>query len=569
MRLSDFLSGKKNIIDHKNLKSDFISKGYERIEGSQQQIKNLAPGQTLQAEILACDGKEVQIRLANEKIIQAKIEQAMNLEVGKTVIFEVKGSGQQIVLGPLFTNMAVQENVLKALEMAGLSVNDKTVLMTKQLMEASLPIDRTTLQQLYRETNLFPYAATEDIVYLHKMNMEITEENIKQASSYHNLTHQLVKGLNNIVEEFDQLFHQLIEQNEAENAIGMYRALWGMAREVVLDSDFDISAQMKEMDMPENLVIPEEMEEVVSSQEKLEQAGKLRFEDKVNAFHGEQDRVEIELIGDEKIGDNEFLLRNDNTIISELGYKESFHEKASGRLTTDTDMRLEFMKRLLLNEEPDFVQGLEQLDSLQIRPLLEILKGEMLITPMEIAERNQVKSLYRSMNKQLDRLTNILKSSNQIDSTVFHTVTNFSNNLDFLQQINQVYSYLQLPLHLQNGEAHGELYVYSNKKHLAQQDGKISALLHLDMEYLGPIDVYVAMEQEKVSTKFMVANEEMLVFLNQHMDELTSRIQKRGYQCSYEMHVSNEIEEKGSVLEKILGEEKMLPFAEYSFDVRT
>ena len=54
-------------------------------------------------------------------------------------------------------------------------------------------------------------------------------------------------------------------------------------------------------------------------------------------------------------------------------------------------------------------------------------------------------------------------------------------------QINQTYAYIQLPLHLRQGEHKtGELFVYTNKKNLAGRDGRVSALLHLDMEHLGP-----------------------------------------------------------------------------------
>ena len=149
-----------------------------------------------------------------------------------------------------------------------------------------------------------------------------------------------------------------------------------------------------------------------------------------------------------------------------------------------------------------------------------------------------------------------------------------SQNVDFLQQLNQAYTYVQLPLRMQNGETHGELYVYTNKRNLSAKEGKISALLHLDMEHLGPVDVYVAMQAEHVNTRFYVQDEEMLDFLEQHMDILTQRLQKRGYNCDFAMQVKGETakESKAGAGESGLGgllvKEQAQPIARYAFDVR-
>ena len=146
-----------------------------------------------------------------------------------------------------------------------------------------------------------------------------------------------------------------------------------------------------------------------------------------------------------------------------------------------------------------------------------------------------------------------------------------SQNIDFLQQLNQAYTYVQLPLRLQQGDAHGDLYVYTNKRNLAAKDGQISALLHLDMEHLGPVDVYVAMQSERVSTRFYVQDDEMLDFLEQHMDLLNERLQKRGYNCSFSMQIRDEKAKPESGLHGLLAgddNQQTRSIAQYAFDVR-
>ena len=81
------------------------------------------------------------------------------------------------------------------LDMASLPVNENTVAMTKQLMDAGLPIDKNTLQQIWHESNAFPDAEILDLVNLHRVELPVTEENITQMASYRNLTHQLTAGI--------------------------------------------------------------------------------------------------------------------------------------------------------------------------------------------------------------------------------------------------------------------------------------------------------------------------------------------------------------------------------------
>lgn len=159
----------------------------------------------------------------------------------------------------------------------------------------------------------------------------------------------------------------------------------------------------------------------------------------------------------------------------------------------------------------------------------------------------------------------------QEQSAAAKTVTNMSQNVNFLNQMNQMYAYIQLPFKLSESNAHGELYVYSNKKNLASKDGEVSALLHLDMENLGPVDVYVKMKEQNVSTRFYLQDDEMLTFIHEHIDILNERLEKRGYHMSCSMTVRNEPEEgkENVTLQELLKENSNIPMmVNYSFDVR-
>lgn len=549
MKLTGMFSGENQITDNGRAQVNTV-----RSEAVNRQIQALIPGQTIQGELVFRNGNEVQIRVADNLLLQAKLDRNMNLEVGMNLTFEVKNNGKALFLSPLFTNVASDANVLKALDMASLPLNKTTTSMTQQLMEAGLPIDRNTLQQVYREVNLYPEATSSDIVNLHKMQIPVNAENVSQMVSYRNLTHQLVTGLNNVLDEVPEMFSRIMENGDTEVMVELYRQLTSLIEEKpseeqrIPDTKIDFGGQ------------PDGADDTIQGDIQTEEAPS-RSDFKATTFIGEAENT---IAGNFEDSDG-------------VGNKE-----LSGRLElageTERAAANQELYRLLNqpldNQEQQSISAKinhlwKKNDGKDIlAPVLKLLKEQWTITPEEVADPEQVESLYGRLNKQLKSLAQSLENSGQSSTSAYKAVTNLNQNLDFMQQINQLYSYVQLPLRLQQGDAHGDLYVYTNKKHLAAKDGQISALLHLDMEHLGPVDVYVSMMSEKVNTKFYLQDDEMLDFLMGHMEILTQRLQKRGYQCSFEMQVHNQ-EEASNDIRKLLTEEKHVPLAEYAFDVRT
>ena len=184
-----------------------------------------------------------------------------------------------------------------------------------------------------------------------------------------------------------------------------------------------------------------------------------------------------------------------------------------------------------------------------------------------------MEELYQKLGKQLKGLSNLLEENGQRGSSAYQNVTNLSQNVDFLQQINQTYAYIQLPLHLRQGEHKtGELFVYTNKKNLAKKDGQVSALLHLDMEYLGPTDVHVSLRGTIVHTKFYVEDEESAKIIDAHMTQLEQAIAENGYSLTNEVIMREPTlhpdTEKNAVVKEMFGDDIEKSVKRYSFDVR-
>ena len=143
-----------------------------------------------------------------------------------------------------------------------------------------------------------------------------------------------------------------------------------------------------------------------------------------------------------------------------------------------------------------------------------------------------------------------------------------NQNLQFMENVNQMFPYLQIPLKTSMESAHGELYVYQKKKGKVSEDGSSSALLHLEMEHLGNLDVYVKMKDYNVSTQFTLASEEVLDFLADHIHLLDERLAKKGYHMESEMKYKKE-EEQEDAISRIRGIEENDTMVSYTaFDVR-
>lgn len=557
------------------------------------QIRSLVPGQTINGEIVARNGNEVQIRLSEDMVLNARIDRNMNIEIGKNMTFEVKNNGSALTLSPLFTNVATDVNVLKALDMAGLPLNRNTVDMTEQLMAAGLPVNKANLQQIFREINSFSQAFVSDIINLHKLQMPVNEGNVNQMASYRNLSYQLVDGMNDILGTLPEVFDSMMAEGDVLGAVRLYQEVlslageMGSAREPGIAQETDAAQGMGaggtqtagETGQPPQTgagaeIILDMAAEVAEgmrgeTQIKPGSAGAQAGMPEDAAMDAVQGNLRA-AVAEEAMGLIDSL-RLPPEEAAQL--QNQIRQFAAGQM----DEGLFFANLGTLADSARTSSGamhaLERLFSGEnFRAFFaDSFKADWVLRPEELAVPGKVEELYRRLDRQLKGLTGALENAGQTGSEAFRAAASMSQNVDFLQQLNQMYSYVQLPLHLQQRDAHGDLYVYTNKKNLAKKDGNVSALLHLDMEHLGPVDVYVAMQNNKVNTKFYLRDDEMIDFMAAHMDILTERLRKRGYDCSYAMTTR---EEKGGEatkggLEPLLKQEHSVMLSRYAFDVRT
>lgn len=568
-------------------------------------LQNLSAGDTITGQMISREGDVVQLLLSDETVIQAKLDREMQMQPGQMITFTVKTSNNgTIALAPLFTNTTDMKTAAKALMNAGLSVNDGNMKMVSSMMKEGLPIGRDSLVYMKGQSALFPTADVTNLVQMHRMGIPMTEQNVEQFSAYKNYEHQVLDAANHIGELVGDTLGEMVSANPSEAV-----AFFDTILELLTENNSTVAGDAATMTNLENAYLvnddaaslaSDENNNLMSGAEAAKVASdKAQDTDATIAMlKAIMQQGDTTSMPDEQLGQARATGQPGEAALQEIQVHPDGNVMQSG----GTNSVQETMEQLIRDLEAFTVQndaakslveafakgnisGAELLkhlkqeckDPAQFRALLsnqgvQKLLGKSLtdawkLTAEQTSSKAEVKELYRRMEEQTRQIMDTLQASAKADSPLAGAVTRLQNNLDFMNQLNQMFPYVQLPLSLSGSEAHGELYVYTNKKNLAKENGTVSALLHLDMEHLGTVDVMVRMNSEQyVNTNFMVASEEVLDLIEAHLDELTARLNKRGYHMETSCSLQ---EEDGSVMDKMIEQDRPISvISTTAFDAR-
>lgn len=552
-------------------------------------LAKMKNGDTFSAKVVNTSGENVTLRLSNGNLVNARLSSDMNISEGQTVSFEIRNSGNSIRISPLLTNTSADISVLKALDQASLPVNDTSLAMTTEMMKAGLSIDRQSLAGMYESILNNPGAKIGDAVDLAKLGLRINESNLANIESYKNLSYQIDQGMQTIAEKTDQALLDLVSGGDTAGAsrvmssiiesVTSYMSETGdplVSENMVQGADPGASSQA-EVSGTENVNLTEESGDsgatgtgdagtAINTVSSEASSGNVTEEAVKTAADSDPASRALELLkalqsGQTSKADTDNVPQkpenvNTGAVPSDSpAHASSITEDFSRavdvfrQITGEADYKpadlQSFLKDISAFQAKAFAEGnigglKELVSSGSVRDLVfGVLKDQWSISPSEVADKDKVEALYKRLGEQINIIKDGLASVNAQNTPAFQAADNMGSNLDFLNQINQMYAYIQLPLKLSGGDnAHGDLYVYSNRKNMSSDDSTVTAFMHLDMDHLGPVDVYVSMDIKsggKVQTNFTVADDEILSFLEENIHILNERLNKRGYDLSCKM----------------------------------
>lgn len=542
------------------------------------QTGSLTVGSAISGQVMKVEGDTVYVKLPSE-VLTAKLQEGVNLQPGQSVTFAVSGiSDKQITLQALFQNSAQTQVLGKALEQAGIAQTADSLSMVDAMMREGMSVDKNALWQMYRQVLDHPQTTGENIVLMNRLQIPVNDLTAVQFQNLQNANGQLAQAANALTDSLFAEFADMAAQSPHEAASFMKELVLLLGESSQTEAGQVGALPLEGQEVPGDVQPPDGNQqpaagnstgqtEVAGDRVAGQPAGGQTAENGVDArlaFDGqvqaESDgrQVQAEADGGRLQGSNAEKLSTDGQIVSS--------ETAENSSQPGVDSLAELMKSDLFTKG-DTRQLLRLFSSKEFRNLLtEQMKENFLLKPEMVADKEEVEQFFTKLREQVSRLAQTVSEAGKAQTQLFTQTNQLRENLDFLHQLSQTMQYVQLPLRMAGQETTGDLYVYANKKGLTKEDS-ISAFLHLDMEHLGPVDVYVAMQNRKVNTHFYLQDDAMIDFIQAHIHLLNERLEQKGYQMQTEVSQKDTPSKVTEEMRKDQEEESVC-INQYSFDVR-
>lgn len=573
-------------------------------------LSELSQGNIFEGTINSVKGNVVSLGLSNGQQITARLDGKVSLTEGQSMFFQVKSNdGNYVQIRPFMLDGAgANLTLLDALKSANLPTDTANLSMVNQMMQQQMPIDKASLNQMYHLLQANPQANASTIVQMVKLGIGITPGNAAQFENYMSDRQAITAAMDDFINELPEIM--------SDGDLSMYRlALQGRQiinivtdglkenTDTASDKIFGVaSSEISGMAVNEaangNIGVAsnepaDETAEAASNGTVNENTGEVLNEaaggDANEPINGIRDIIQTEETAEnvlvpqkptENIAENSLgsvmtdeQLKELNEQIKSLlpdkaGNEISLYSKDDSIVGTLNDI-----KELLKNTAADKQTLLKLFSGSGFKAMIKnALTRQWMITPEQLKESDKqltdkIGRLYEKVSEQLDKMQEIIKSSGVVKENVSALAENIRGNIEFMNQVNNVYTYVQIPMKMNGHNASGQLYVYTNKKNITDPDKELSAFLHLDMDNLGATDVSIKMLKKEVSTNFYMDNDESYILIERFLPKLEEKLRNKGYSCK--LSVVNEKHHVNFVDDFL---KKDLPPAgqlhRYSFDMR-
>lgn len=603
-----------------------VANGTEELHGAQSvqklvsTIGDLSAGSIFEGTINSVRGGKVTLALGNGQTITARLDGKMDLQQGSSMFFQVRANdGQTIAIRP-YTELGNVSNpiLLNALSTAQVPATDRTLVMVDTMMQEQMSIGRQSILDMAKLVGANPDANVQTIVQMTKLGLPVTEEMAAQFENYLSDRQALVGEMDlaaghmmellsdevlppetafSLYEKMLDIFMPAAEAGAGaiteavgqENAATVAEAEAGaptaaeqgtaaasaVAEEAGAASTAETAGQgaaaeaetgvgvTAELTYGRTAETPGTVGELLSK-EQIEHLGKmlrnipaLIGNEEIFAG-GEQEEVFVDTLSEEGPEVAKLMAQEEaaqeQPVLNEKLTAEQFLQKLGRALAQNGEFGFAGMQKLFAGKEFQTI-------------FRSVIEKQWLLRPEELKQEHKVSGLYERLEQQLSQMEEAVRATGSTQNTFLQTASQVHGNLEFMNQMNQIYHYVQLPLKMSGQNANGELYVYANRKNLRDPDAELTAFLHLDMEQLGSTDVSVRMQNRSVRTNFYLEDDASYDLVEKHLEVLNKRLKSKGYQSSITVtHEKKDISFKENIVKK--GKATVGSLHRYSFDVR-
>ena len=573
-------------------------------------VSEMTQGSVFEGTVMSVKGGKVILSLSTGQNIVAQLEGRVQLKVGTPMFFQVKSNSGSVLAIKPYTGNGTGGNpiLMNALTTAGVPVTERNLEMVKAMMHQQMPIDKQSILEMVKHVSTYEQTNVQTIVDMVRLGLPVDAELAAQFEQYGKGDYALLGKMDNAVdqvlhllgsedvypEKAVELNHKLVDavlnpetamQSAADD---VEQLLFGGAgdagttgmeqvattgKDAVLNmllgnngqAGVTVELHTQGSNSGEQIVFSQQTLSQVFSEEQLEQITKM--------LQSTPTLVDNPALFVTETGEEIFVDTMQEENVPATTEEAVEEQAAEAKQVLNTELTVEkFLKAIQQGlsgkQEYGFLGVQKFFASKEYQSVLkELMQEQWLVKPEEL-DGEQLKESYKKVLQQTSQLEQIVRSTGLEQQQFLQTTADIRGNVEFMNQLNQIYTYVQLPLKLSGQNANGDLYVYTNKKNLNDPDTELSAFLHLDLEHLGATDVSVKMLRKNVKTNFYFSDDASYELVQKHLPILEAKLNQKGYNCTFT--VSNE-DKKVDFVQDFL--RKDLPTAgtlhRYSFDVRT
>lgn len=488
-------------------------------------IRELAPGSIFEGNVSFVKGANVILSLENGQNVHARLDKnALKLVPGQSMFFQVKSNeGGVVAIRPYMGTGTSNPTLMRALQAAGLPMDKRNLQMVNEMMKEQMPIHADALADMHRAIVANENISVDTLVQMRKLGLPITPQMAAQFENYRNDTHMLLGQMNDLMEELPQFLES--QGMDVPQMVGLNTQLLGILTEGMTD-DAGQAVQSSETSADVTM-LPQERGAEVEGMFFDGEAGAADAQPAVR-YAPQQLGAVLDSQTQESFSD---LLRSIGDLVENDAV---FDENGDLNLNLTTKKMLSLIDHELQTQlakgglEADDVKDLLSHKGYQ-KLLNNVMEEQWLVRPSEVKSKERISGLYERLERQMEEISKVLKLTGNENSALGHSVEQIRGNVEFMNQVNQIYNYVQIPLKMNGHNANGDLYVYTNKRRAREENGELSAFLHLDMEHLGSTDVSVKMKGKSVDTNFSFSDDESYALVEKYLPILDAKLSALGY----------------------------------------
>ena len=579
-------------------------------------LEELSSGSVFEGTVSSVKNGKVTLALSDGQTIIARLSGKVPLSQGTPMFFQVKSNdGATIEIKP-YTGAGSGGNPIltNALTEGTVPVTERNLAMVDAMMKEQMPIDKQSLLNMARIANMNPGVDITTVVNMTKLGIPVSPEMAAQFENYMTDEHAILQEMDQAMNELAdlagssdltpnqavQMNHKILSillpeqtatgapvntegqietggQTTAEGQIltgGQTTAEGQTTSEGQILTDGRLGAEEQTVNGEQTTTAGQAIQEGTGGQAIGEVLSDQQFSSLGRLLQNIPSLVESTKLFPEAMEQDIFIdTLEDESVAQNLMTEDAKGEAADGKTTLDKNLTvsdfLRTVSQILSENNGTASQNIQKLlGSDAYKSLLRnVMEQQWLIQPEALKQEKKISQLYEKLEQQMRQVEDALKEAGVTKTRFPETAAEVRGNIEFMNQLNQAYTYVQVPLKMSNQNANGELYVYTNKKNLRDPDAELSAFLHLDLEHLGSTDVSVKMQHRNVKTNFYMADDASYDLVEKYLPVLEQKLKDKGYQCTITM---TKEEKKVSFGDDFL--RKDMPqtgtLHRYSFDVR-